>query len=86
MNRLAEVGLTALLTTGVALAHRTGTTHQEQPLLPEILAPTLFLAGASVLVTAAVLDHREMLARRQANLGVGLGAVGVLAGIALLFL
>jgi hypothetical protein len=86
MKRLLASALLFLSTTGVALAHDTGTPHQEDPLLPSIVAPTVFLAGALVLVTAVVLDHREMLSRRQATAGVAVGAVGVVAGIGLLFL
>lgn len=86
MKRPLASALAFLATTGVALAHDTGTAHQEDPLLPSVVAPTVFLAGALVLVTAVFLDHREMVSRRQADAAVGLGAVGVLAGIGLLFL
>lgn len=86
MNRILASALTLLATTGVALAHDTGSQHQEEPLLPAVVAPTVFLAGVLVLVTAVVLDHREMLSRRQADAGVAVGAIGVVAGVGLLFL
>jgi uncharacterized membrane protein len=85
MRRLLASALAYLATTGVALAHETGTVHEE-PLLPSVVAPTVFLGGVLVLVTAVVLDHREMLGARETNAGVAVGVVGILAGIGLLFL
>lgn len=82
MKRALAVVASLLLAVGPTLAHTTGTEHQETP---SLLPPTVFLAGVLVLGTAVVLDHYEELTRRQANAGVGVGVVGVLAGIALLF-
>jgi hypothetical protein len=45
----------------------------------------LFLAGVFVLGTTVYLDYRDMLSRRLANVGVGIGVLAVLAGLVLLF-
>jgi len=85
MKRALTLLCSCLLATGTALAHNTGSPHQEDQTV-SLLPPTVFLAGVLVLGTAVLLDARGMLPRRQANLGVAVGAVGVLAGIGLLFL
>lgn len=83
MTRGLIVTAALLVVSGTAVAHDTGTTHQEsQSLVP----PVVFLAGILVLGTAVVLDSRGALSGRQADLGVGVGALGTLTGIALLFL
>lgn len=65
-----------------ALAHDTGHQHSE----PSPVPPVVFLAGVLVLGTAVYLDYRDMLSRRLANVGVGLGVLAVLVGLGLLFL
>lgn len=85
MKRVTSLLASVVVLTGTALAHNTGSPHQEEQGLP-LLPPTVFLAGVLVLGTAVLLDAREMLPRRQANLGVAVGALGIVAGIGLLFL
>ncbi|QCC51179.1 hypothetical protein [Halapricum salinum] len=63
------------------LAHTTETAHHE----PSPLPPVMFLAGVFVLGTAVYLDSRDALDRWLADLGVGVGVLAILAGIALLF-
>lgn len=75
--------LGVLLTAGTALAHDTGTDHQETP---SLVPPTVFLAGVLVLGTAVFLDSRGELSTQQANAGAALGVLAIVAGIGLLFL
>ena len=75
--------LLAALTAGTALAHNTGTEHQETP---SLVPPTVFVAGVLVLGTAVFLDSRDELSPRQANVGAALGVLAIVAGIGLLFL
>lgn len=83
MRRVLAPLVAALCVTGNVLAHDTGTNHQETP---SLVPPTVFLAGVLVLGTAVLLDSRDALPGRQADAGVAVGALGILAGIALLFL
>jgi len=80
---MRRVGTLSLLAVAVqpALGHPTDKVHHE----PSPIPPVVFLAGVFVLGTAVYLDSRDRLGRRAANLGVGIGVVAVLTGIALLF-
>jgi len=72
-----------LAAAGVAAGHPEHASHEPgTPLVP----PAVFLAGVLVLGTALLLDYRGQLGRRLADVSVALGALGVLAGIGLLFL
>lgn len=80
---MKRLGALAVLLAAVrpALAHQTGQQHSE----PSPVPPVLFLAGVFVLGTTVYLDYRDMLSRRLANVGVGIGVLAVLAGLVLLF-
>ena len=80
MRRLGVL-VAVVLATRPALAHSTGDPHREVSPLP----PVVFLAGVFVLGTVVYLDYRDRLGRRLADLGVGVGVLAILAGIALLF-
>lgn len=82
MKRLSSLALVLLVAVRPVLAHNTGQQHSEASPVP----PVLFLAGVVILGTAVYLDHRDMLGRKLANLGVAIGVFGALAGIGLFFL
>lgn len=78
---MKRLGVLAVLLAAVrpVLAHETGQQHSE----PSPVPPVLFLAGVFILGTAVYLDYRDMLSRRLANVGVGVGVLGVLASTVL---
>lgn len=83
MKRLAGVLVALAAVVRPVLAHTEHSTHEGGGV--DVLPPTVFLAGTLVLGTALFLDYRGELGRRLADAGVALGALGVLAGLALLF-
>lgn len=83
MRRSGAVLALLSVAVGSTLAHSEHVSHSSGP---DLLPPAVFLGGVLVGGTALVLDHRGELNRRLADFGVALGALGVLAGIGLLFL
>lgn len=83
MKRPLGVLVTLAVAVGPVLAHPEHSGHDGGT---DLLPPVVFLAGVLVLGTALVLDYRGDLGRRLADAGVALGALGVVAGLGLLFL